>query len=137
MSPAHTQPKRRKRVAILVAVLVTAGGVAWATSALAATSDETAVGQIVCPTPQLGEIPAAAQDEVNRELAGLDKQITEANTRLQNSVGQGGPNFVQNAILGPLTDKRAAALDRITIAIGRVADRPQGLEQFAPCTLAD
>jgi F0F1-type ATP synthase membrane subunit b/b' len=136
MSPAHTPRKRRKRVAILVAALVTAGGVAWATSALAATSDEAAVGQIVCPTPQIGEVPAAAQNEVSRELANLDKQIAEANTRLRNTVGQGGPNFVQNAILGPLADKRAAALDRIAIAIGRVADRPQGLEQFATCTLS-
>jgi flagellar motility protein MotE (MotC chaperone) len=134
MSPAHTQPRRTKRIALLVAGLITAGGVAWATTALAATDDVAAT--IVCPTPSLGEVPAAAQAEVDRELANLDKQIAEANTRLQNTVGQGGPNFVQNAILGPLADKRAAALDRIAIAIGRVADRPQGLAQFATCTLS-
>lgn len=136
MSPAHTQPKRRKRVAIIVAGLVAAGGVAWAASAFAATGAE-AAGQIACPTPVIGTVPAAAQAEVDRELAGLDKQITEANTRLANTAGQGGPNFVQNAILGPLADKRKAALDRIAIAIGRVAQRPQGLEQFATCTLAN
>jgi hypothetical protein len=138
MSPAHSQPKRRKRVAILVAGLVAAGGVAWAASAFAATGNTTAAAQsIVCPTPQIGAVPAAAQAEVSRELANLDKQINEANTRLRNSVGQGGPNFVQNAILGPLASKRAAALDRIAIAIGRVGTRPQGLERFSTCSLAN
>jgi F0F1-type ATP synthase membrane subunit b/b' len=138
MSPAHSQPKRRKRVAILVAGLVTAGGVAWAASAFAATGNTTAAAQsIVCPTPQIGAVPAAAQAEVSRELANLDKQITEANTRLRNTVGQGGANFVQNAILGPLASKRTAALERIAIAIGRVGTRPQGLEQFATCSVAD
>ncbi|HEX6354601.1 hypothetical protein [Actinophytocola sp.] len=138
MSPAHTQPKRKKRVAILVAGLVTAGGVAWATSAFAATNNTAATAQqIVCPTPQIGAVPAAAQAEVNRELANLTKQINEANTRLRNTVGQGGPNFVQNAILGPLASKRTAALDRIAIAIGRVAARPQGLERFATCSLGN
>jgi hypothetical protein len=136
VSPAHAQPKRRKRVAILVAGLVTAGGVVWATSALAATGNPAAAQTIVCPAPQVGVVPAAARAEVDRELANLDKQVAEANTRLANSVGQGGPNFVQNAILGPLASKRAAALDRIAIAIGRVAARPQGLEQFATCGLS-
>jgi hypothetical protein len=42
---------------------------------------------------------------------------------------------VQNAILGPLEDKRVAAINRIATAIGRVADRPIGLEVLAPCTL--
>jgi hypothetical protein len=138
MSPAHTQPKRKKRVAILVAGLIAAGGVAWATSAFAATNKTTAnAQQIVCPTPQIGAVPAAAQAEVNRELANLTKQINEANTRLRNTVGQGGPNFVQNAILGPLASKRGAALDRIAIAIGRVAARPQGLERFSTCSLGN
>jgi endonuclease/exonuclease/phosphatase (EEP) superfamily protein YafD len=135
MSPAHSQPKRNKRVAILVAGLVAAGGVAWAASAMAATGNTAAAQTIVCPTPQIGDVPAAAQAEVSRELANLDKQLAEANTRLQNTVGQGGANFVQNAILGPLADKRASTLDRIAIAIGRVATKPEGLQQFATCTL--
>jgi F0F1-type ATP synthase membrane subunit b/b' len=136
MSPSHSQPKRRKRVAIVVAGLVAAGGVAWAASAFAATGNTAAAQTIVCPTPQIGNVPAQAQAEVNRELANLNKQIAEANARLQNTVGQGGPNFVQNAILGPLASKRTAALDRIAIAIGRVATAPQGLQQFATCSLS-
>jgi hypothetical protein len=50
-------------------------------------------------------------------------------------VGQGGPNFVQNAILGPLKDKRVSTVNRIATAIGRTAAKPQGLDSLAACTL--
>ena len=70
-----------------------------------------------------------------RNLALLDTQISEANGRLARSAGEGGPNFVQNAILGPLKDKRVATIDRISIAIGRVAAKPAGLDRLAPCGL--
>ncbi|RVX47192.1 uncharacterized protein DUF1996 [Nonomuraea polychroma] len=94
---------------------------------------------IVCPgvADKLPDIPAAAQAEVDRNLALLDKQLQEANDRLARSVGQGGPNFVQNAILGPLASKRGATIDRIAIAIGRTAERPTGLDNLATCTLSD
>lgn len=99
------------------------------TSALSAQS-------IVCPSVEgLPEIPPSAQDEVARNLGLLDKQLAEANSRLVRSQGEGGPNFVQNAILGPLEDKRTAALNRIETAIGRAAEKPEGLERFAPCAL--
>jgi hypothetical protein len=93
---------------------------------------------VSCPTvaDKLPAIPAAAQAEVDRNLALLDTQIAEANRRLETTVGQGGPNFVQNAILGPLADKRRATIDRIAIAIGRHAARPTGLDALATCTLA-
>ncbi|MCC8247785.1 hypothetical protein [Saccharothrix luteola] len=93
---------------------------------------------IECPSPvgALAEVPAAAQDEVARELANLDEQVEEANERLVETEGQGGPNFVDNAILGPLASKRTAALNRIETAIGRVAEKPEGLERFAECSVA-
>ncbi|MFI7502203.1 hypothetical protein ACIBVL_27705 [Streptomyces sp. NPDC049687] len=99
--------------------------------------DASAVGAITCPdvASQLPEIPASAQAEVDRNLALLQTQIDEANTRLQNTVGQGGPNFVQNAILGPLKDKRVSTIDRIAISIGRTGTKPTGLEALAACTL--
>ncbi|MEU8151251.1 hypothetical protein [Nonomuraea sp. NPDC048901] len=84
---------------------------------------------------KLPEIPAAAKAEVDRNLALLETQIQEANNRLANSAGQGGPNFVRNAILGPLASKRGATPDRIAIAIGRVAERPTGLGRLATCNL--
>ncbi|MFF7174044.1 hypothetical protein [Streptomyces pseudovenezuelae] len=95
------------------------------------------VGSITCPdvASQLPAIPATAQAEVDRNLTLLQTQIDEANKRLVDTVGQGGPNFVQNAILGPLEDKRIATVNRIATAIGRTADKPQGLDALAPCTL--
>ncbi|WP_344277420.1 DUF1996 domain-containing protein [Actinomadura napierensis] len=84
---------------------------------------------------RLPSVPAQAKAEVDRNLALLDTQIKEANTRLVSSAGQGGPNFVQNAILGPLKDKRVATINRIATAIGRVTQRPAGLDALAPCTL--
>ncbi|MCX4232350.1 MULTISPECIES: hypothetical protein [Streptomyces] len=99
--------------------------------------DTGAVGTVDCPAVEgsLPAIPASAQDEVTRNLALLDTQIAEANQRLIDTVGQGGANFVQNAILGPLEDKRVATLNRIETAIGRTADKPEGLEALAPCEL--
>ncbi|MFF0103952.1 hypothetical protein [Streptomyces hirsutus] len=95
------------------------------------------VGTISCPdvAPELPAIPASAQAEVDRNLGQLDTQIDEANRRLVDTVGQGGPDFVQNAILGPLEDKRVAAINRIATAIGRTAERPAGLDSLAACTL--
>ncbi|VVJ17825.1 putative secreted protein [Amycolatopsis camponoti] len=94
-------------------------------------------GQISCPdvASQLPAIPASAQAEVQRNLDLLNTQITEANNRLVTSAGEGGANFVQNAILGPLEDKRVATINRIATAIGRTADKPQGLDALAPCGL--
>ncbi|MFD9431765.1 hypothetical protein [Streptomyces sp. NPDC060002] len=99
--------------------------------------DAAGVGTISCPdvASQLPAIPASAQAEVDRNLTLLQTQINEANTRLQNTVGQGGANFVQNAILGPLADKRVSTIDRIAISIGRKGTKPQGLDALAACTL--
>ncbi|KOT39071.1 hypothetical protein ADK41_14965, partial [Streptomyces caelestis] len=85
-------------------------------------------GTVSCPqvAPELPAVPASARAEVERNLGDLDQQIAEANKRLVDTVGQGGPNFVQNAILGPLEDKRVAAINRIATAIGRTAERPSG-----------
>ncbi|MFY1694142.1 hypothetical protein [Solwaraspora sp. WMMA2101] len=105
--------------------------------ASADTSSSADVGRIVCPgvADRLPAVPAAASAEVDRNLQQLQTQIDEANARLVSSQGQGGPNFVNNAILGPLADKRTAALERIAISIGRQGDRPVGLESLATCQL--
>jgi hypothetical protein len=139
MSPAHNRPQRGKR--IFIAGLIAAGTITAATAAAALAgglgSDGETGGAIACPSPNaaIPAVPAGARAEVDRELANLDKQIAEANERLRTSAGQGGPNFVQNAILGPLASKRVAALNRIETAIGRQAAKPEGLERFATCAL--
>ncbi|MER7407057.1 hypothetical protein ABT373_32445 [Streptomyces sp. NPDC000070] len=103
----------------------------------AGNTGNTAAGTITCPDvrSKLPAVPASAKAEVDRNLTLLNTQIQEANTRLANTVGQGGPNFVQNAILGPLKDKRVATVNRIATAIGRTAAKPQGLDSLAACTL--
>jgi hypothetical protein len=89
-----------------------------------------------CPSVALPAIPAQAQAEVERNVALLDTQIAEANTRLATTVGQGGANFIQNAILGPLKDKRVATINRIATAIGRTAAKPDlNVAAVAACTL--
>jgi F0F1-type ATP synthase membrane subunit b/b' len=142
-------PKYNKRRVALIggAAAVVLTGAVIAGSALAGepagSKNSTAArtladpGTITCPdvASQLPEIPASAQAEVDRNLTLLQTQIDEANKRLVDTVGQGGPNFVQNAILGPLEDKRIATVNRIATAIGRTAEKPQGLDALAPCTL--
>ena len=115
------------------------GGGHGATSTNAGTQPLAVTPTVNCPSVRnkLPGVPNQAINEVNSNLALLDTQIAKANQRLVTSQGQGGENFVDNAILGPLRDKRAATLDRIATAIGRNAPRPTGLEALAPCALAN
>ncbi|SDM31047.1 protein of unknown function [Lentzea albidocapillata subsp. violacea] len=83
------------------------------------------------------DVPDKAQAEISRELENIEKQIDEADKRIASTQGQGGPNFVQNAILGPLKDKRVAALDRMEIAFRRLNQQAPELKQLAPCKLKD
>ncbi|WP_030945730.1 hypothetical protein [Streptomyces sp. NRRL S-646] len=112
-------------------------GASTAAGGQAAGTAASAAGTITCPdvASKLPAIPASAQAEVTRNLTLLQTQIQEANNRLQSTVGQGGPNFVQNAILGPLADKRKSTIDRIAISIGRTSAKPTGLDSLAACTL--
>ncbi|MER6108008.1 hypothetical protein [Streptomyces hirsutus] len=146
MSRALPKYSKRRVGFIGGAAAVALSGAVIAGSALAGESSDgndanvrtlAGPGTISCPdvTPELPAIPASAQAEVDRNLGQLDTQIAEANRRLVDTVGQGGPNFVQNAILGPLEDKRVAAINRIATAIGRTAERPAGLDSLAACTL--
>ncbi|MEU2421708.1 hypothetical protein ABZ619_11845 [Streptomyces sp. NPDC007851] len=143
-------PKYNKRRVALIggAAAVALSGAVIAGSALAGTPDKSSdtsnartfaasPGTITCPdvASKLPAIPATAQAEVTRNLTLLQTQIAEANKRLVDTVGQGGPNFVNNAILGPLKDKRVATINRIATAIGRTAAKPTGLDSLAPCTL--
>ncbi|MEV6827051.1 hypothetical protein [Amycolatopsis sp. NPDC051102] len=139
----HRLSKRTKIATGVFALAIAGGALAVATTfgdpgaANAASGGQAAVGQISCPdvASKLPAIPAQAQAEVQRNLDLLNTQIAEANNRLQTTVGQGGPNFVQNAILGPLADKRKSTIDRIAISIGRRAEKPQGLDSLATCSV--
>ncbi|MFE3741545.1 hypothetical protein, partial [Streptomyces sp. NPDC059134] len=136
-------PKYNKRRVLIAggAAAVVLSGAVIAGNALAGEGDSSkaagSASTVSCPAVagSLPAIPASAQAEIDRNLALLDTQIAEANKRLVDTVGQGGPNFVQNAILGPLEDKRVATINRMATAIGRTADKPVGLDALAPCTL--
>jgi hypothetical protein len=125
----------------LVAANIYASADETATSKGSAQNQPVAAGSATIDCPDVGQqltsVPAKAKAQVDKELALLDKQISEAYQRLSTSQKaiQQDPNFAQNAIVGPLKDKRKATIDRIAIAIGRVAAKPQGLEALAPCTL--
>lgn len=136
MSYAAVPRKFRVAAVALGAAAVLGGAVVVATHDGSANA-ATAAATIVCPSvkDKLPAIPAASQAEVTRNLALLDTQIAEANNRLITTKGQGGPNFVNNAILGPLKDKRVSTIDRIAISIGRHAAKPTGLDGLAACSL--
>ncbi|WP_326948003.1 hypothetical protein OG439_04250 [Amycolatopsis sp. NBC_01307] len=134
----HRISRRTKLATAALGLALAAGALVIATTTgQTGQASAASAEQITCPdvAGQLPAIPAQAQAEVQRNLALLDTQIAEADNRLVTSAGQGGANFVQNAILGPLKDKRASTIDRIAIAIGRVAEKPQGLDALAACTL--
>ena len=134
-------PRKFRVAAVLVGAVAVVGGavgVVASQSGAANAAVAAAVPTVVCPSVQdkLPAIPAAAQAEVTRNLTLLNTQITEADNRLVTTQGQGGPNFINNAILGPLKDKRVSTIDRIAIAIGRHAAKPTGLDALAPCALS-
>src|ERR1044072_3203383 len=97
------------------------------------------VATISCPDvgQKLTNVPQNARQGVATELANLDKQITEAYARLASTrqAQAGDSGFVQNAIVGPLKENRAATIDRIRIDIQRVGGQfNTSLSQLAACT---
>jgi hypothetical protein len=124
---------------------IASGGAAATTApaAVATTSPAEAAAEaqtVNCPdvAGELPDIPAGAQAEVTRNLDLLNTQIAEADARLAKIAvkPEGGPAFIQNAILGPLKDKRVATINRIGTAISRIT-KVQGadLTGLATCTL--
>ena len=122
---------RRWQIGAVAGVAVAMVGVGLGVASAAET-----VPTVNCPAVKVGAVPAQAQAEVQRNLQLLNTQISEANNRLRTTVGQGGPNFIQNAILGPLKDKRFATINRIETAIGRNAAKPNlNAEGLSTCSL--
>jgi hypothetical protein len=118
---------------------------AAATDAPAATGTAAAdaVQIVSCPGAlgELGVVPTRAAAEVARNLLLLDHQVAQADDRLTEiaTASAGDPALVQNAVLGPLADKRTATLNRIATAISRVTQEDvPGLDDvsaLATCTL--
>ncbi|MET9193343.1 DUF1996 domain-containing protein [Streptomyces olivaceus] len=141
-------PLATKVVAGAAALAVGGGGLVWANFYASAHESDSShhrtrsagaqVATIQCPDvgQELRNVPRGARPGVDKELARLDEQITEAYARLASTrqAQSGDSAYVQNAILGPLKSKRTAALDRIGINIRRGGgDAPGGLDRFAEC----
>lgn len=128
-------PLATKVIAGAAALAIGGGGLVWANFYASAhekngghnttRSGQVRVATINCPDvgQKLNRVPRKARWGVARELANLDRQITEAYARLAETrqAQEGDANYVDNAILGPLKDKRAATLDRINVTIKRAA----------------
>ncbi|WP_405661717.1 DUF1996 domain-containing protein [Streptomyces sp. NBC_01166] len=95
---------------------------------------------IDCPDAgiALPDVPDGARPEVDRELAAMDTQITDAYREFADRRERiaRDPALAGNAVLGPLRSRRAASLERIRIAVERArGEQPQGLEGLAGCSL--
>lgn len=95
---------------------------------------------IDCPEVANGlprQMPGQARAEVDRELAAMDTQITDAYQRFaeQRDQVQRDAQLADREILSPLKDDRRRSIDRIVAAIDRSGARPQGMESMASCTL--
>ncbi|WP_031173181.1 DUF1996 domain-containing protein [Streptomyces durhamensis] len=145
-------PLATKAIAASAALALGGGGLIWANFYASAhesnnqtwggnqTKAATAqVATISCPDVQqkLTSVPYRARQGVATELANLDRQVTEAYNRLASTrdAQAKDPSFVQNAIVGPLKEKRSATIDRIRIDIQRVGGTfNSALSQLAACT---
>ncbi|MFJ3497272.1 DUF1996 domain-containing protein [Streptomyces sp. NPDC086091] len=138
-----------KAIAASAALALGGGGLIWANFYASAHESKNAsqnqtkaaaaqVATISCPDvgQQLTNVPRGARTGVARELANLDKQITEAYTRLASTrqAQARDANFVQNAIVSPLKQKRTATIDRIRVNIQRAGGQARNLGRFAACT---
>ncbi|WP_328401415.1 DUF1996 domain-containing protein [Streptomyces sp. NBC_00390] len=97
------------------------------------------VSTIDCPDVgnAIPQVPQQERQSVDRELATLDTQITTAYQRFADNKErvQSDRSFAQNQLLTPLKNERLVIIQRIVAMIDRGAERPQGLESMAPCTL--
>jgi hypothetical protein len=147
-------PLAVRAVAASAALAIGGGGLIWANFYASAHEENNSpnttkaataqVATISCPDvgQKLSDVPNQARTEVDGELATLDQQITDAYQRLATTrdAQARDASFVQNSVLGPLKDRRAAIIDRIQLEITRVGGTaPDSLDGLATCagTTAD
>jgi hypothetical protein len=94
---------------------------------------------VACPSvaDELPEIPSAAQNLVQRDLATLDRQIAQANQRLTRLGSRANSNQIRAAVLTPLRLARAVVINRITQTLRRAGVRTGNLQGLATCSLGN
>ncbi|MGW1754065.1 DUF1996 domain-containing protein [Streptomyces mirabilis] len=142
-----------QRATFAAAALILGGGGLVAVNVYASATESGSDGQanpnnqtwasgaatIDCPDvgSELDEVPQQARAEVDKELALLDQQVSEAYARMtseQQAKAQDA-DFFQNAILGPLKEKRGAVIDRIKTDFKNAgAEAPNSIDDLATCT---
>ncbi|WP_235978502.1 MULTISPECIES: DUF1996 domain-containing protein [Streptomyces] len=141
-----------RTVAAAAALLLGGGGLAavnvYASAGTSSDDDnrrEGAAAQrastIACPevVDRLQRVPKRSRQEVDRNLAALDSQIGEAYERLVRNRAAAAQDrgWTQNSVLGPLSEKRRATIERIRTALERAGQNPVGLEKLARCGMKD
>ncbi|MER7687314.1 DUF1996 domain-containing protein [Streptomyces sp. NPDC097610] len=150
------RPMGAQRATFAAAALILGGGGLVAVNVYASATESGSAGEpgqanpsnqtwasgaatIDCPDvgSKLAEVPQQARAEVDKELALLDQQVSEAYARMtseQQAKAQ-DTDFLQNAILGPLKEKRGAVIDRIKTDFKNAgAEAPNSLDALATCT---
>ncbi len=77
------------------------------------------------------DVPNGAQAEVDRELANIEKVTDEAEKKLEATKAQD----VNNVIVGPTREKRAAILNRMMLAFSRQGQQAPDLNPAAACAV--
>ncbi|MEU9194028.1 DUF1996 domain-containing protein [Streptomyces hundungensis] len=94
------------------------------------------VSTIDCPDVgnSLSTVPDSAKSRVDRQLADIDTQITDAYTKFADNKDriQRDPRLADTMVLAPLKDQRTDAIGRIADATGQSDLKAKGL---APCTM--
>jgi hypothetical protein len=141
-------PLATKAIAASAALALGGGGLIWANFYASAHESNSGQNQtkataaqiatINCPDvgQKLRSVPKGARKGVAKELSQLDRQVTDAYTRLASTrqAQAGDASYVDNAILSPLKSKRTATLDRINGNIKRAGGKAQqGMDQLAQC----
>ncbi len=127
-----------------VAALAVGGGAVLMTNNSASASRESASQQAAaqatmtlnCPdvSARLTDVPQEARPAVDTELAKLDTQVADAYGQLATGA-KTDKEWVRTSVLDPLSSERRQSLDRIGAEIGKVAQRPAGLDSLAACTV--
>ncbi|GAA4968000.1 hypothetical protein GCM10023238_39930 [Streptomyces heliomycini] len=147
----NTRRRPKQRATLAAFALILGGGGMMAANVYASATEEGGQGDgrvqvlsgatIDCPdvATALTSVPEQARAEVDKELAAGGR-ADRGSLQAARGVGRGpppGPRFAENAIAGPLEEKRSAALARIATAIERVGERPEGLEELADCAVRE